>query len=128
MCERCTFALHGTDKAPETPVPLDHMSASVRLWARAPGAPKKFAFTAIVAEGGFIVGRADDVEPGSGPTGYTPLPAFGTYGDKADADFVVHHLNDAMGVSDEEAFAIVGRSMFGAPDQSRRKAQRRWAK
>lgn len=68
---------------------------------------KRFAYTAIVDEGGFRIGRADEGVPG-----YTPLPDLGEFESYEKAAEKAEELNTAGGLEKLEAFRIVASTMW----------------
>lgn len=66
------------------------------------------AYTSIVTEKGFAIGRADE-----GIQGYTPCPQFGTFETEVQAKVKVLALNTDLGIGEKEALMIVISTMRG---------------
>lgn len=68
----------------------------------------RFAYTAIVDQSGYSIGRADE-----GTRGYTPLPAEGRFPCYEDAKKRAEEMNIAMGLDPKDAVLIVLGTMRG---------------
>ena len=81
-----------------------------------PNSKRKLAFTAVCTENAFGIGVAERDEPG-----YFPMPEHGSFPTFNDAMAKAAELNRMIGVSDDEAAAIVGSSMAAQNVQNRRR-------
>jgi hypothetical protein len=68
--------------------------------------PPSYAFTAVVVEGGSIIGKAD-----KGTKGYTPHRHYGIWPKHSDAQTFADKLNAQLGHTKKSAFEIVASTM-----------------
>lgn len=67
---------------------------------------ERFAYTAIVDDGGYSIGRAEE-----DVSGYTPMPEFSSFGTYDDAQTKADELNLSLGLEKIEGIKIVLSSM-----------------
>ena len=68
---------------------------------------KQLAYAAVIHNGAFTIGLAQENEPG-----YWPTPQHGTFLNYDQAAVKAHELNTARGLTPADAARIIGSSMF----------------
>lgn len=94
--------------------------SAVRKDVASVAAPQK-AVTALLADGGWIIGLATENEPG-----YSPL-TYGPYDSEEEALKLADHINKHVyGLTPKRALMVVMSSMFPAPPAEHAKRRATW--